>query len=98
MTGQDLEWEERKKSLIRQMCELIGQFKIGDDATKAVAIVAQSSVLAAELRAPDFWIAKYEERKQMLAMARAQADRTEAATEKARRSYENQPWRRAANG
>lgn len=98
VTGQDREWEERKKNLIRQMCELIGQFKIGDDSTKAVAIVAQSAVMAAELRAPDLWVTKYEERKKMLTMARSQAARQEAATEKARRSYEDQSWRRTSNG
>jgi len=98
VSGQDPEWEVRKKSLTRQMCELIGQFKIGDDSTKAVAIVAQSAVMAAELRAPELWVTKYEERKQMLTMARSQADRQEAATEKARRLSEDQSWRRASNG
>jgi hypothetical protein len=97
MSGTDKEWEARKAALIRQMCELVGQFQIGDDATKAVAIVAQCAVMAAELRAPELWVSKYEERKEMLKMARSQKERQERATEAAREAYENQPWRRASN-
>jgi len=95
--GQDPEWEARKKALTRQMCELIGQFKIGDDSTKAVAIVAQCAVMAAELRAPELWVTKYEERKEMLKIARGQSERQKEATDKARRAYEDQPWRAATN-
>jgi hypothetical protein len=97
--GRDQEWEERRRALVRQMCELIGLFKIGDDATKAVAIVAQCAVMAAELRAPDLWVSKYEEKKAMLRTARAQQDAQERASENARRAYEESEWggRRASN-
>ena len=99
LQGRDPEWEERKKALIRQMCELIGQFKIGDDATKAVAIVAQCAVMAAELRAPELWVTKYEERKAMLTAARVQQEAHERTMAKARRAYEESQWggRRASN-
>lgn len=98
-SGADPSWERRKESLIRQMCELVGQFQIGDDSTKAVAIVAQCAVMAAELRAPELWITKYEERKEMLNLARSQQERETKASEAARRAYEQSPWggQRASN-
>jgi len=94
MSGLDPEWEIRKSALIRQVCELVGQFKIGDDSTKAVAIVAQCAVMAAELRAPELWVNKYEERKAMLRLARDQQNRHEELIEEARRASEGHPWQK----
>lgn len=97
VSGRDPEWEERRKALVRQMCELIGLFKIGDDATKAVAIVAQCAVMAAELRAPDLWVMKYEEKKAMLRVARSQQEHQKEVTEQARAAYESSPWGKASS-
>lgn len=98
LEGRDTEWETRKTNLIRQVCELVGQFKIGDEPHKAVAIVAQCAVMAAELRAPELWVTKYEERKAMLRMARQQQERQAELMEKARLAVENEPWMRRASG
>lgn len=83
--GEDPEWEERKKSLIRQMCDLIIRFKIGDEPHKAVAICAQAQAMAAELRAPAAIVDQYEERKKVLTMAYAERERHDKAVAEAER-------------
>ena len=94
--GEDAEWETRKAGLIRQMSDLVSRFKIGDEPHKAVAIVAQASVLANELRMPEHWVAEYEDKKQLLRMAQQERERMEEVQRKAKEAYENQPWRRQA--
>jgi len=96
IAGEDTEWNQRKEHLTRQVAELLGRFKIGDEPHKAVAIVAQASVMANELRMPEHWVSKYEEKKQLMMMAQADCDRMEAAQKKAEEELENQPWRRRA--
>ncbi len=68
VAGEDSEWNERKKSLIRQIAELLARYKIGDEPHKAVGIVAQASMMANELRAPEHWIGQYLEKRQLLMM------------------------------
>ena len=97
VAGKDQEWNERKAMLIRQIAELLSRYKIGDEPHKAVAIVAQASMMAAELRMPEHWVEQYEEKRQLLLMAQKDRDRIESSEQKAKASYENQPWRRAAN-
>jgi hypothetical protein len=96
LAGEDKEWEERKGSLIRQICTLLSGFKIGDEPHKAVAIVAQASIMANELRMPEYWVAQYKEKEQLMRMAQSEMDRVTAAEEKAKEAYENQPWRKRA--
>lgn len=96
LAGEDEEWNQRKESLIRQICELLGKFKIGDEPHKAVAIVAQAAGMANELRMPEHWVSQYQEKRQLLKMAQADLDRMDAAQKEAEEMYENQPWRRAA--
>jgi len=97
VAGEDEEWNERKLMLTRQVAELLARFKIGDEPHKAVAIVAQASLLANELRMPEFWVSQYEDKKQLLTMAQKDRERLEESERKAREAYENQPWRQAAN-
>lgn len=97
VNGEDEEWEERKSMLTRQIAELLSRFKIGDEPHKAVAIVAQAAILSNELRMPEYWVAQYEDKAQLLKMAQKDRDRVEAAEQKARDALENEPWRRAAN-
>ena len=82
--GEDQDWEERKKALIRQLCELAKKYNIGDEPHKAVAICAQMSVLARELSAPETIVTEYEEKRQILNMAREQEERRQEAAENAR--------------
>jgi hypothetical protein len=98
VAGEDREWNQRAEMLTRQIADLLAKFKIGDEPHKAVAIVAQASIMANELRMPNYWVTQYEEKRQLLKMAQKDRDRREAIAEKARTAYENQPWRRAANG
>ena len=91
--GDDAEWNERKEMLLRKIAELLGRYKIGDEPHKAVGIVAQASMMADELRMPEHWVEKYEEKKQLLTMAQADLDRM-AKAEKDWAQAEQQPWRR----
>lgn len=96
VAGEDQEWEERKSMLIRKIAELLSRYKIGDEPHKAVGIVAQASMMASELRMPEHWVAKYEEKRQLLLMAQKDRDRINEVRTKAREAYENQPWGRTA--
>jgi len=93
VAGEDEEWNARKEMLTRQINELLTRFKIGDEPHKAVAIVAQASILSNELRAPEHWVEQYKEKQQLLKMAQKDLDRMNEAETKAREEYENQPWR-----
>lgn len=97
VAGEDEEWNKRKEALVRRMCTLCSGFKIGDEPHKAVAIVAQASVMANELRMPEHWVEQYKEKEQLLRMAQSELDRISESEEHAKEAHENQPWRRAAN-
>jgi hypothetical protein len=96
VSGEDPEWEHKKAQLIRQMTDLLSRFKIGDEPHKAVAIVAQASILANELRMPEHWVAQYEEKKVLLRMAQDEWDRGEEAKKRAEELSRNQTWRTRA--
>jgi ElaB/YqjD/DUF883 family membrane-anchored ribosome-binding protein len=90
--GEDKEWETRKASLIRRICDLLGKYKIGDEPHKAVGIVAEAGVLASELTAPERIISEYRETKAMVSMLSAQAEKVRELKEQARADVENHPW------
>jgi hypothetical protein len=96
MSGEDEEWNERREMLIRQIAELLGKYKIGDEPHKAVGIVAQASVMANELRMPEHWVAQYMEKQQLLKMAQADLNRMEEARKEAEEESKSQSWRRRA--
>lgn len=75
--GEDAEWEERSEAMKGRIFRLVKQFKIGDNGEKAIAIVAQCSILAHELTASEDLIVMMKEKKRLL--AQAQRDLSEAS-------------------
>lgn len=93
--GRDKEWNEKKPQLIRQIVDLLAKFTIGDEPHKAVAIVAQASILGNELRMPEHWVAVYEEKQKILKLAQRDRERIEASENAAREAASRQSWNRA---
>lgn len=89
-SGEDREWETRKRVMIRRLCELVQKYKIGDEPHKAVAIVAEAGVLASELQSPARIIEQYKEKKQLISMLQSQIE----LREKAREQAESHEWNR----
>lgn len=73
-SGEDEEWNVRKKVMTERVFSLVKQFKPGDEPHKAVALISQAALLAAELAAPAFQVQQYREKKQLLKMAQADAE------------------------
>lgn len=96
VNGEDKDWERKRELLIDRMCRLIGQFKIEDQPSKAVAIVAQMMPWAAELTQQQRIVDDYVVKQRTLAALRGEQERRQDATEKARRAYEDQSWRKPA--
>lgn len=96
LEGTDVDWIIHKEKMIEKMLELIQKFKIDDQPSKAVAIIAQLLAPAAELTAPRRIVDDYEGKVRSLSSLRQERNRIVEATDEARRESERQSWRRSA--
>jgi hypothetical protein len=92
--GEDKEWETRKRVMINRICNLVLKYKLGDEPHKAVAIVAEAGVLAAELIAPANVIEQYREKKEMLTMAVSQSEAMKQRFAEIEEARQNSTWMR----
>jgi len=96
-SGEDPEWEVKKSVLIGRICSAVMRYKPGDEPHKAVSLISQAGVLAAELSAGDSIVQQYREKKQLLAMAQRDLEARRVAAEESEKTMSRMSGRRANN-
>jgi glycogen debranching enzyme len=93
VSGEDEEWEKRKRTMLENMCSLVLQFKMEDPPHKAVAILSRMFVDAREIHQQHHLIQQFDEKRRRLHTLRAREESLRNATQEAERLRKQQSWR-----
>ena len=96
VSGSSPEWEKHKTKTLKNMCDLVLQFKMEDPPHKAVAILSRMFIDAREIAQQPRLIKQFDEKRKRLHTLRAQEEARQKALKEIDVAQGNQSWRATA--